>query len=234
MTSARRRLLAGAALVGVGWLLSPHPVPVYDGLGAPDEPYRYVSAPAGATKTAAPTSGTAQSPVKDGVSTNGLSVATGETGPQFSLYLPPQSMAAAGGTIEIKVEPKAPSDQPAKARIDGNVYSVQITDTAGPVTLTKKAAIATLYLRATTARQPPPVLEYRASATQSWKSLQTSRGGSDVYVSSFSGPGDYAVAFSSGSTKASGGRPVLVIVLVAALVVLVAVVLVVRLRPSSE
>ena len=34
---------------------SPAAVPVYDGIAAPDEPYRYVSAPADASKTAPPT-----------------------------------------------------------------------------------------------------------------------------------------------------------------------------------
>ncbi len=228
--SVPRRWLAGALLVTVGWLASPGGVPVYDGVGAPDEPYRYVQAPAGATTTAEPTVATATTPVKDGLGTNGLSVATAEVGPQFSLYLPPRAMATSSGPIEVTATPRAPTDQPRGARIDGNVYVVSLTAAGGVVTLTEKAALATVYLRATTATQPPPELYYRADATGSWQPLKTSRGGTDFYVASFSGPGQYAVVFSD---SAGGGVPVLPLVVVGVLVLLVVAVVVVRLRSTT-
>jgi hypothetical protein len=229
--SARRRWLAGAALVGLGWLVTPQPVPVYDGLGAPDEPYRYVVPPQGAKATADATTAVAKTPVNNGTGTNGLSVATAEQGPQFSLFLPPMAMAAPGGPIEVRAEPLAPTDQPRGARIDGNVYAVTLTSASGPVTLTAKSAISTLYLRATTAAQPPPVMQYRAEASQPWKALGTSRGGQDVYVASFPGPGQYALAFAA--RKGPAGVPVLPIVGLGAAVLLVVVVVVVRLRSTS-
>lgn len=232
MISARRRWLAGALVVTAGWFATPHPVPVYDGIGAPDEPYRFVTPPPGATATAAATSALARTPVKGGVSTNGLSVATSEVGPQFSLFLPPMAMAGPDGTIEVKAEPQAPTDQPEGSRIDGNVYLVTITHPAGAVSFTKKSAISTLYLRATTARQPPPAMQYRGDSTQPWKALPTSRGGQDVYVTSFSGPGQYALAFAA--AKDGGGTPVLPLVLLGVFVLLVVVVVVVRLRPTPE
>lgn len=232
MIAVRRRWLAGAALVTVGWLATPQPVPVYDGVAAPDEPYRYVQPPSGATTTAPPTTATATTPVKDGRSVLGLSVASKETGPQFSLYLPPMSMAA-NGTISLTVTPSAPTDQPAGATLDGNVYTLVITSTGGPVTLTDKAAIATLYLRATSAKQPPPTLDFRAAPGEAWKPLQTSRGGSDIYIARFTGPGQFALAFPVGKTS-SGGLPVLSLVAVGGLVVIVGVVFVVRLRSPQE
>lgn len=233
MRSASRRWVAGALLVGAGWLVTPHPVPVYDGIGAPDEPYRYVTPPEGTTQTAGPTAALAQTPVKAGRGTNGLSLVTMEMGPQFSIFLPPMSMAAAGTTIEVRAEPQEPSTQPAGARIDGNVYLVTLSSSGGPVTLTEKSAISTVYMRATTAKQPPPSIYHRSDADAPWKALKTSRGGQDFYVAAFPGAGSFAVAFADVATKGSS-LPVLPIALGAVLLLLVVVVLVVRLRSSEE
>ena len=233
MTSARRRWAAGALLVTLGWLASPHAVPVYDGIGQPDEPYRYVSAPAGAATTAAPTSGAGQTPLSAGRSTNGLSVQTAEQGPQFSLFLPPGALAAAGSAVRVTVDPKAPTDQPRPATVDGNVYVVTLADPAGPVTLTDKAAIATLYLRSTTQRTPGPDVYHRDPGAASWKKLQTSRGGFDVYVASFVGPGEYALAFAPKAAKSGGSSVLLPVLLLGAFVLLVVVVVTVRLRSAG-
>lgn len=230
MIPARRRWAAGALLIVAGWLASPHAVPIYDGVGNPDEPYRYVAAPAGATKTAGATSASAQSPVRAGSSTNGMSVQTSEVGPQFSLFVPPKALGAAGDRVEVQVVPLAPADQPAPSTIDGNVYAVTLTSDTGPVTLTKDAALATLYLRATTQRQPGPVMQHRPQPTAPWKALDTSRGGLDVYVSSFVGAGEYALAFPPGKAASGGGLP---LVLLGVPVLLVAVVVVVRLRAQT-
>jgi hypothetical protein len=230
--SAPRRWAAAAVLVGVGWLVSPQPVPVYDGVQAPDEPYRYVAPPAGAKATSPATTATAKTPVVGGVGTNGLSVQTGEQGPQASLFLPPRGLAATSGTIVVTVTPQAPDRQPTGAVIDGNVYRFAITDPAGPVTLTAQGAIATLFLRATTTRQPGPVMQFRTGPGAAWKAVKTSRGGQDIYVSSFAGPGDYALAF---SPEAKGsGTPVLPYVALGAGALVVVVVVVVRLRAKPE
>ena len=232
MISAPRRWAAAALLVGVGWLVAPQAVPVYDGVGAPDEPYRYVSPPAGARTTAAPTEATGQSPVAKGRNTNGMSVQTAEQGPQASVFVPPSGLAAPGGTIAVRVVPQVPTDSPTGATIDGNVYLFTLTDRAGPVTLTDQAAIATLYLRATSATQPGPVMEYRSDLAKPWAVLKTSRGGQDVYVSSFPGPGQYALAFVR--VKSSQGTSLLPIAALGGIVLLVVVVVVVRLRVKPE
>jgi hypothetical protein len=225
--------VAAALLVGVGRLLSPDAVPVYDGIGAPDEPYRYVAPPAGAKKTADPTSGAAFSPLVKGKSTYGMSLATAETGPQFSLFVPPLAFAAAGAKVSLTAVPLAPSDEPPGAHIDGNVYSVGIK-ADGPVTFTPQSALATLYLRATTAKQPGPVMEYRAKPDAGWTVLKTSRGGQDVYVSSFPGAGQYSLAFAAASSgKGSSSSPAPFIVIGGVLLLAVVVVVVVRLRAAA-
>ncbi|MCU1595181.1 MAG: hypothetical protein JWO12_2573 [Frankiales bacterium] len=217
-----------------GWLLAPQAVPIYDGVGQPDEPYRYVAAPAGAPKTAPATSGTATSPLSGGRNTNGMSVQTAEMGPQASLFVPPQALAAGKGDVTVTTTPKAAADQPAGAVIDGNVYAISVVSSSGgPVTLTDQAAIATLYLRSTTAKQPGPVMEYRAAAAAPWKQLKTSRGGTDIYVSSFVGAGDYALAFVASSAKASKGSSPLLYILLGVGALLVLVIVAVRRRSGA-
>jgi hypothetical protein len=184
-----------ALLVAVGWLLTPHPVPVYDGIGMPDEPYRYVSTPPGASVTALP-AGTAQGilPVVGGVNSELGSMISNEFGPQVSVYLPVGVLTAPGGKITVKVVPEAPSQPPADGPIDGNVYRVSITDPAGPVTFNSSKSM--IYLRATTAKQPGPVIEQRLGPGQKWRLLDTTRAGNDVYSAVLPETGEYAVVYS--------------------------------------
>ena len=232
MISVRRRWVGAALVVGIGWLATPSPVAIYDGIGVPDEPYRYVNAPAGKAATRAPTSAVGKTPLKSGVGTNGLSVSSAEQSAQFSLFVPPAAMAAAGDTIEVKAVPQAPTDQPKGAVIGGNVYLVTLTSSGGgAVTLTDKAVIATLYIRATTG-VAGWVMEYRPQASAQWKALQTSRGGTDSFVATFAGPGQYALARSSAShSKGSGSLP---LVLLGVAVLFLVVVVVVRVRATPE
>lgn len=229
--SPGRRWAVAALIVTLGWLATPHAVPIYDGVSQPDEPYRYVSAPAGYRTTPAVTSGRAASPVVRGLNSDGMSVQTSEQGPQASLFVPPASLAAAGGVIAVNISAAAPTDQPSGAKINGNVYLLTLTDNAGPVTLTAQAAVATIYLRATTSVQPGPVMEYRAAQGKAWQVLKTARGGQDIYVSSFPGAGQYALAFSAGTTSGSSKAPVLI---VGGFVVLAGLVLIIRVRARRD
>jgi len=70
-----RKLLAALAVVTLGWLASPSGVPVYDGVGAPDEPYKYVG-----RSNAPAASISASTPVSSGVS-GSLSARSAESGP---------------------------------------------------------------------------------------------------------------------------------------------------------
>jgi hypothetical protein len=236
VNSARHRWLAGAVLVGVGWLASPSAVPVYDGISAPDEPYRYASPPPGAPQTKPATSVATDTPVQGGANSQGLSLQTGETGPQMSVFLPQFAMRAATGPIHITVSPAAPTDMPAGTTADGNVYVMAMTAPGGPVTLDKKyAAIATLYLRATSQARPQPTMYYRPAAAAAWTPLGTTAGGLDIRVSSFLGAGQYVLARAgtAAAARSSSGVPVLPIVLVGVLVVLAGAVVVVRLRSAA-
>jgi hypothetical protein len=184
-----------ALLVVVGWLLTTHPVPVYDGIGMPDEPYRYVSTPPVASATAKP-AGRAQDTlaVVDGVNAHLSSLRRDESGPQVWVYLPAAVLASPGEKITVKVVPEAPTRPPADGPIDGNVYRVSITDPAGPVTFTSSKSL--IVLRATTAKQPGPVIEHRPGPGQKWRLLDTSRTGNDIYGGALPEAGEYALVYS--------------------------------------
>jgi hypothetical protein len=196
-TRHRLRLMwaFSALLVAVGWLLTPHPVPVYDGIGMPDEPYRYVSTPPGASVTAKPAGGAQGTlSVVGGVNPQLASLRSDESGPQVWVYLPAGVLAAPGAKITVKVVPLAPTSPPADGPIDGNVYRVSITDPAGPVTFNSPKS--TIVLRATTARQPGPVIEQRLGPGQKWRLLDTSRTGNDIYGAALPEAGEYALVYS--------------------------------------
>jgi hypothetical protein len=93
------------------------------------------------------------------------------------------------------VAPLAPTRPPADGPIDGNVYGVSMTNPAGPVTF--KSSTSTIVLRATTAKQPGPVIEYRLGPGQKWRLLDTSRTGNDIYGSALPGAGEYALVYST-------------------------------------
>ena len=219
---------AALLLVTCGALASPSYVPVYDGVGLPDEPYRYVAPPPGARPTRPATAATATTPVADGVSANGLSLTSAETGPQVSLFLPAGAFASASGTVTVRATPVAPVGLPVGLRPDGNAVEVVVSNPSAPVTITPRAALASLSLRATTGVKPGPVLEYAPSPRGRYRALATSQAGQDAYVAAFVGPGRYVLAF--GTAHAAAGRSPLPIVLGGLVLVLALVIAVVRLR----
>ena len=116
-------LCVGVVVVVLGWSLTAHPVPLYDGVGFPDEPYRYVKPPSVSLKTAKPPGSAADAlDVAQGANVNGLSLTTGESGPQAVVELPAGAVAASSGPILAQLIPTAPSDQPPGVFITGNVY----------------------------------------------------------------------------------------------------------------
>jgi hypothetical protein len=223
-------------LVAVGWLVTPHPVTVCDGVGQPDEPYRYVSPPPGSPLTPKPTGTRTIIPVVAGLTAEEGDLVTAEIGAQASVTLPQGGLAASAGPISANLVPEAPSVQPTDGRIDGNVYLLSITGVAGPVTFTAKAADATIYLRATTADQPGPVVEHRSGPGQSWRQVTTTRVGNDIYAGLLPAAGEYALVSlrdphpGAAATVAASSQRGLIMVLLVSLVLLLSVVLVVRWR----
>jgi hypothetical protein len=214
--SAKRRWAAlGIAALAASWAIAPAVVPVYDGAQFPDEPYRWVSAPAGAKPTKPPTVAKAVIPMRNGFSTAGFANSA-EQGPQISLYIPATGLQAPPGTsvITVTATPLAPSQPlPTNGTIITNVYRIAATATRGAVTTVGKTdnTTPTLQMRAPTSKQPGPVFEYRG--TQGWqpmstlsvdgKPVKTLRVGQDIYQTFAPKFGDYALVQLTGSGSGS-------------------------------
>jgi hypothetical protein len=201
-----RWLLASVGALLVAWLVAPAVVPIYDGPGFADEPYRYVSAPDGKT-TKPPT--TAKTAVA--VNAQGLSAAaysnSGEQGPQIVLYIPAGSLKAPAGakTIDVSETPLAPAAPlPADGTIVTNVYRVAATTAQGPVQVVGKTEnqVPTLQMRAPSAKQPGPVFEHRAAS--GWQRVETLRVGQDIYQASAPQFGDWALVQLRSAPKSGG------------------------------
>lgn len=225
-------VVALAALAGV-WTLLPASLPIYDGPGFPDEPYRYVQPPAGAKSTPAPTS--AQATLK--VNANGLNAAgysnSAERGPQVVLYVPSGAMKAPDGVTSITVTetPAAPSPPlPTDGTIVSNVYRLAATTAKGDVQIVGKTEnqLPTLQMRSPSAKQPGPVLEHRSVA--GWQREPTLRVGQDIYQASAPALGDWAlVQLTSSSTgKKSGGVNVALLASGIAVLALVGIIVLIR------
>jgi hypothetical protein len=239
--SSRRRgsrwLIAGLAALSLAWVVAPATTPIYDGVGQPDEPYRYVDPPPTAKTTKTPTTAEAPVPVKNGQS--GAQFAnSAESGPQISVYVPPGALQVPTGVTDITVtaEPLAPSAPlPTDGKIVTNVYRVH-AEAAGedvPVVGTAQQA-PSIQMRAPTARQPGPVFERRTA--NGWEQLHTIRAGYDVYqasdVTSF---GEFALVELNEQPSKGGGGGINVTFLALGIGVLIvaAVIFVIRSRRTS-
>ena len=160
-----RRWLAALTVVTLGWAASPGAVPVYDGVGVPDDPYRYLNT--------TPAASAAQQAVQVGPdSSTALSVRTGETGPQFLLDAGAGALKAVmAGFTTVTVTPVATGVAPTQGTLDGVVYRVEAT---GGVTFSATAQ-GFVFLRAAVMTKPDPVIAHRDTPWSPWTALPTSR-----------------------------------------------------------
>ncbi len=230
-------LIAAAAALLLGWLMTPSPIPLYDGVGMPDEPYRFVVPPQGFRSTSPPSEARAAVAVAGGVSCCELVTQSAEQGPQVALYIPRSGLAVAG-TTEITVlatplpTPTGPAPQ-AGQKFEGNTYRIAAEGPNGPATLTPEGSRATVQLRALNGNQPGPSLWYRSGDGAAWRSLPSAKVGFDIVEAQFVGPGDYVLV----RGKQGGGGTVKVLLgILAVPALLVVVLLVLRLRggPSTD
>ena len=218
-----RRLLAALLLVAVGALASPSAVPVYDGVGQPDEPYRYVGR---AKAPAASVSATA-----DAVAgrSGSLQVKSAESGPQVLVDLGAGAFQASGPVTLTATAVAGDGQSAPQGTVDGNVYRVTVS--AGALLLPDEAQ-GFLFLRAAVMTKPDPVVVHRASPTDPWVKVKTVRAGRDVLSTPFRALGDYAVVKVPGAKPLSSGGGItstrLIFLGAGVLVLLVLTVLVLR------
>jgi hypothetical protein len=236
--SAAVVLAALAALLLAWMVVPPASTPLYDGIGAPDEPYRYVAPPAGAKHTQPPHVATADSDAGGGTNVHPFYVSSDEIGPQILLFISKGSLVVPTGVTGVRVTatPVAPDRSPAGATIDGNVYRVVAVGLAGTTeqgSLTFGAhseSESTITMRATSARQPSPSFVFRATPTDTWQRVSAVRVGSDIYRATATHAGDYALAFfTSGAHGKSNPVKQALEIGGLALVILAAIIAVIRL-----
>jgi hypothetical protein len=188
-------LLALAALAqAVAVVVTPHALPIYYGIGFPDEPYRFVDPPPDYRDTKAPTTATATIPVAGGRSTGGHTVASGEVGPQISLVI-------FGGALETDADvttarviavPVALTGGPPPGHVWSNVYRVTFDTAAGPARLAA-GTDSEIRMRAPSPQQPGPTF-YVRHGDSDWRALDTQQPGRDIYRAELAGAGDYVLA----------------------------------------
>lgn len=191
-----RRLAAALLLVTVGWMASPSAVPVYDGVGQPDEPYRY------AGRAGAPVAVSATASVHGGAS-GSVQLRSPELGPQVLVDLAAGAFRATTPSVTLTATPlPGDGDRVPQGAIDGNVYRIA----AGPgATLRPDVAQGFLFLRAAVMTRPDPVVVHRSIATDPWVTVKTVKTGRDVLSVPFRQLGDYAVVTLPGSTPLAAG-----------------------------
>jgi hypothetical protein len=233
------------ALALIWALAPPRTPPLFDGVGFPDEPYRYVVAPTGAKVTKPPTVGTGTIVVSDGKSRSG-SVSTAEQGPQASLYLNEDALLTTGNPagVDIRLTPIAAPSTPADGTIPGDAYVVSgaVAGGTGTVRISPMTNAATFLLRIPKATSQTVAIELLVGAR--WEQLTTFKTGTDVYSANLPALGTLAavivtdpartVSYAGNAPTKNGGGvalgPLLAGVVVLALVLLVVGVRVTRRR----
>jgi len=214
---ARRWAAVSIAALAVAWVAAPAAIPLYDGPGFPDEPYRYVSAPPGAKTTPPPTSAQQTLQVRGGLSTAGF-VNSAERGPQISVYIPPTGLQPPAGatTITVSATPKAPAAPlPTDGKIIGNIYTFAATTSQGAVKIVGNTNTSTpvIQMRSPTSTAPFPVFEYRSpsgwkevsSFKVAGKKVNTLRVGQDIFQTFAPQFGDYALVVLNKQPSSGGG-----------------------------
>ena len=217
MSRARRWAAMSIAALAAAWVAAPATVPLYDGPGFPDEPYRYVSPPAGYRSTPAPTDAKQTLQVRGGLSTAAF-VNSGERGPQISVYVPPTGLKPPAGasTITVTATPLAPSSPlPSDGHIVSNVYKFSADAAGGAVTIVGSTDTSTpvIQMRSPSTQPPYPVFEYLApngwrqvnSLKVSGKPVKTLRVGQDIFQTFAPKFGDYALVVLTKQPSSGGG-----------------------------
>jgi hypothetical protein len=142
-------LVAVLALGATVGFRPPHAPPLYDGIGFPDEPYRWVEPPSGVQNTvAAPTVAAATVKVSKSGSSGPVSLQSrgfsAEQGPQVAFAVGEGTFEPAPGTtaVDVKATPKAPpSTPPTGGSVVSNLYAFTATSGGKKVPLAAAASV---------------------------------------------------------------------------------------------
>ena len=199
MTRAARRVgvwfVVAAVLYAVALAVTPHALPIYDGIGFPDEPYRFVDPPAGYRHTKPPTAATATIPAAAGRNRDSRTISSTESGPQVALVVPGGAVRTPTGVsaVTVSAAPVALSGDGPPGHLWGNVYRVTFTTDAGPGRQAPGAR-PQIFMRAPSPQEPGPDFYVRHGTSATWSRLDTRQSGRDIYQAELAGAGDYVLA----------------------------------------
>ena len=113
-----RIIVVALAILGIGWALAPRSAPpLYDGVGFPDEPYRFVVQPDGAPDTKAATVATGTTQVIGGKA-GAIHANSAEQAPQVAFLIPVGRLHAPAGTTQFVMQgTPGPADRRAVRRL---------------------------------------------------------------------------------------------------------------------
>ena len=199
-------LAAGALLLLLTWVFLPlRSPPLYDGLEAPAEPYRYLLAGGALSGSRVPTGAHASLPV---AGSTGLksAVSTGELPPQASVYLTPLALVLPTGApvVDVSITPVLPPRPFPVGRLAGNVYRIDVTAKGGPVAVRPGEEVGVV-LRSPAGLRAP-TMELFAGGHWTWlRTLATGVVEPDLYGASLVGFGDVALVTPPLSPATGGG-----------------------------
>lgn len=175
-------ILATVALLGTVMVRPPHAPPLYDGVGFPDEPYRWVVPPRGEQRTRlAATDAFTRIPVAGGVSAEGRAQSD-EQGPQIILRTLTGAFTAPAGasSITIRAVPHAvPEVQPNQGHVVSNLYVITAEADGRAVTLARDYA---MFLNMRAVRPTAQAVVVCRWTGDAWQQLATDRIGNDIYI----------------------------------------------------
>jgi hypothetical protein len=175
-------LLAVLALGATVGVRPPAGPPLYDGIGFPDEPYRWLKPPVGQPAgVQPPTSASARVEVVAGA-TAGARGYSSEQGPQVAFAAPDGAFATPAGTTSVLVSavPQVvPATRPDGGVVVSNLYRFGAAAGSTPVPLAATASL-TINLRANQETRQTVVLA--AWDGSSWTQLPTRQVGVEIYA----------------------------------------------------
>jgi hypothetical protein len=234
---ARLGLLALAAgLLAIVWLIIPPTgLPLYDGIGLPQEPYRFLQPPKGQPSGLPPSSIHRTLVISNGNSPV-YKVGTSESPPQAYFFMQYRSLAIPSGVKSITIDVKAvspPAPAPAGSKLDGNVYRYAVTTSTGAPVAFRSGRKVSVELRGTGASGSPTLAQFSGG---SWTRLPTLvLLGENYYLTNVKSLGDFVLLLPAGSTGSGagiGGALPLIIAAVVVVLLAVAAILLIRLNRS--
>jgi hypothetical protein len=207
LTPARRRawlalLLAVLALGATVTARPPDSPPLYDGIGFPDEPYRWVQPPAGQSTTPQPaTPASAQALVTDGRSAATRAFSS-EQGPQVAFALADGALTAPAGASEVTVTltPEAvPGPGLPGTTVVSNLHRFSLTTPDGAQAGLAPEGSVIVNLRAS-AQTPLSVVVCQWDGS-TWTQVPTRQVGTEIYAADLKSLDPFAVLrFDAGVT----------------------------------